>query len=259
MDEMEDYEAMEELPTESSEEGEQTRDVKRRKKSDLERIIRQAREAVETLERLWALQNLGLVPDDYEEVTTLERSLSKSVTKFGHWTGETWTSAVRECLKMGDADTMYEIGRDVYQIGIGKKVKLELGRKWKIEKCVYEIDNGIEKTEHEAYKWYKKAAEAGSVKGMASVGMCLLRGEGVKENQSEGFIMLVSAANQGSDWACFELGKMYFKGRFGVEINYASAKHWLEKAVAEGTDGCKHKHLSDKFITEAQTFIADCD
>ena len=135
----------------------------------------------------------------------------------------------------GDVDAMYDLAL-MYEYG----------------------ENGLKEDDEEAYKWYKKAADAGDVMAAASVGQCLLDGSGVKKNQSEGLIILVTAANNGSDYACYELGKLYFYGRCGVEVNYASAKHWLEKALAEGEGSCQHEHLADDSIEFARELAAGC-
>ena len=141
----------------------------------------------------------------------------------------------KENAENGDAGAMYDLG-----------VMYEHG------------ENGLKEVDEEAYKWYKKAANAGNVMGMASAGTYLLNGWGVEENRSEGLIMLVTAANSGSNFACFELGKLYFHGLFGVEVNYASAKHWLEKALAVGEDSCEHEHLSRESVEDAKGLKAEC-
>jgi len=120
--------------------------------------------------------------------------------------------------------------------------------------------NGLEKDAKEAYKWYKKAADAGSVMGTAVVGVHLLYGFGaVKKDQTEGLILLSAAATEGSNYACYHLGQIYIKGLFGSKVNYARAKHWLEKAVAVGEGSCEDKHLVDKGVYDARRLIADCN
>jgi len=141
----------------------------------------------------------------------------------------------KEKAENGDAEAMFYLG---YMYGYGK--------------------NGVEEDLEEAYKWYKKSADAGDVMGTALVGSCLLNGWGVKKDRTEGLTMLAVAAAGGSNYACFYLGEMYFDGLYGSKVDYASAKKWLEKAVAEGEDSCEYKHLSEEAIEEAQGWINEC-
>ena len=75
--------------------------------------------------------------------------------------------------------------------------------------------------------------------------------------------MLVSAAKDGSDYACFIVGQLYFEGLYGSKINYAKAKFWLEKALAEGEGSCEYCHLNDmhndKQREEARGMITECN
>ena len=150
--------------------------------------------------------------------------------------GDEQLKRAKEGAENGDAGSMFYLGK-MYMFG----------------------RNGLKTDDEEAYKWYKKASDAGDVMGMASVGACLLYGLGVEKERTEGLVMLVSAAKDGSDLACYHLGKMYFKGRFGAKVNYASAKHWLQKAVAEGEGRCEHKQLPVALIEEAKGMVADCN
>jgi len=142
----------------------------------------------------------------------------------------------KEKAENGNARSMYELG-EMYENG----------------------NNGLVKDYEEAYKWYKKSSDAGDVMGTALVGECLLCGMGVERNQTEGLIMMAFAAAGGSNYACHLLGEIYFKGLFGSKVNYASAKRWLEKAVADGEGSCEHKHLADESIEGAQGWIAECN
>ena len=138
----------------------------------------------------------------------------------------------KEKAENGDAEAMFYLG---YMYGYGK--------------------NGVEEDLEEAYKWYKKSADAGDVMGTALVGSCLLNGWGVKKDRTEGLTMLAVAAAGGSNYACYKLGEMYFNGLCGPEINCANAKQWLEKAVAKGEGSCEYKHLDDESIEKAQRWI----
>ena len=68
--------------------------------------------------------------------------------------------------------------------------------------------------------------------------------------------MTASAAANGSNFACYHLGRIYYFGVSGSKVNYAKAKFWLEKAVAEDGD---YEHLDDEAIKRAQRWIARCN
>ena len=150
--------------------------------------------------------------------------------------GEEKLKETRENAENGDAESMYAMGA-MYARG----------------------RNGLKADDQEANKWFKKASDAGSVKGTAVVGVDLLHGWGVEKNQIEGLLMLMSAAKDGSSCACYYLGEMYFHGLHGSKVDYASAKHWLEKAVADGEGSCEYKHLTDAGIEDAKRWIAECN
>jgi len=143
----------------------------------------------------------------------------------------------KEDAENGDAHAMYNLGI-MYEEGM----------------------SGLKKDNKKAYKWFQKAADAGSVMGRALVGEYLLSGLGcVKKDRTEGLIMLSAAATEGSNYACYFLGLMYFKGSYGSKVNYARAKKWFEKAVADGAGSCEHKHLADESVKRARGLIAECN
>lgn len=115
---------------------------------------------------------------------------------------------------------------------------------------------GLKEDDEEAYKWYKKSADDRNVMGMAAVGASLFYGWGVEKDHAEGLIMTTSAAENGSNYACFQLGKAYYWGLYGSKVNYAKAKFWLEKAISED---CDHKHLVDETKEHARRLIARCN
>ena len=114
----------------------------------------------------------------------------------------------------------------------------------------------LEEDDAEAYRWYKKSADAGNVMGIAAVGFSLLIGLGVEKDQTEGLIMTASAAANGSNFACYHLGRIYYFGVSGSKVNYAKAKFWLEKALA---DDCEYEQLNDGFKERAQRWITACN
>ncbi|CAB9517637.1 unknown protein [Seminavis robusta] len=108
--------------------------------------------------------------------------------------------------------------------------------------------NGFEKNLQLAYAWYKKSHEAGNVKGTACLGQCLVRGLGVTNKVAPGMHCLTHAANNGSDYAAYTLGKAFAKGYFGLPVNKKEAMFWLAKSVGV----CTHSHMSGSFKVVAQ-------
>ena len=114
--------------------------------------------------------------------------------------------------------------------------------------------NGLEVDNEEAYKWYKKGADAGNVYCMAMAGECLLNAWGTEVYLSEGFILVSLAAEKGSNFACYSLGECYYQGICGVRIDAKKAKFWLEKAISED---CDFKHLNDEGKEEARAWLEE--
>ncbi|CAB9496314.1 Sel1 domain protein repeat-containing protein [Seminavis robusta] len=113
----------------------------------------------------------------------------------------------------------------------------------------FEGDNGVKQDYKLAYTWFKRAHDAGNVRGTALLGVCTLRGVGVAQSESLGFIYLTKAAMQGSAMAAYCLGMAFANGMHGVSVNKAEAIHWLEKAIGEE---CPHEHGDGDFKNEAQ-------
>lgn len=112
--------------------------------------------------------------------------------------------------------------------------------------------HGLDKDDAMALTWWKSGSDRGCVKSTARYGSYLISGRGTSVNLlSEGLILLVSAAKDGSDYACFCLGECYLHGRFGIRKDTKLAKSWLRKAVR----GCKHKHLSQSYVNKALLWI----
>ena len=65
---------------------------------------------------------------------------------------------------------------------------------------------GLEQDNVEAFRWSKKASDAGSTRALALAGYLQIYGYGTKKNAVSGLIRLVSAAKDGSDYACYRLG-----------------------------------------------------
>lgn len=89
----------------------------------------------------------------------------------------------------------------------------------------------LEKDKSRAYFWYRTAADYGCIRGMTYAGICLLTGEGVEINETEGLTLLGVAAQGGSDLAAYWLGVCYKEGKCGLPKNEAQAMIWFQKLV----------------------------
>jgi TPR repeat protein len=93
----------------------------------------------------------------------------------------------------------------------------------------YQVGNGTDKDVAEAERWYRRAAEAGSVCALHALGRLYL----IQKRHDEAFRSFRFAAAAGFSPAMFQLGRMYFFGK-GVEKDVARAKVYFEDAAALG-------------------------
>ena len=96
----------------------------------------------------------------------------------------------------------------------------------------YETGEGVDADADQAFRWYTRAAELGSVTANFLIGRQYLSGEGVEQNFRKAFDYLKFAADEGMDYAIASIGEMYMEGQ-GVEKNPEEGLRWYQKA-AEG-------------------------
>ena len=92
---------------------------------------------------------------------------------------------------------------------------------------------GVPQDYKEAVKWYRLAAEQGSISAQFSLGVMYNTGEGVLQDYNEAAKWSRLAADQGNAYAQVNLGSMYIDGK-GVPENYAEAAKWFRKAADQG-------------------------
>eukprot|EP00760_Papus_ankaliazontas_P033267 PhM_4_TR6273/c0_g1_i1/m.30272/K07126/K07126; uncharacterized protein len=92
---------------------------------------------------------------------------------------------------------------------------------------------GCVKRASEAYKWYRRAAEAGDAKAQNYTAWCLKTGTGVAKNDGQAVEWYTKSANQGYCKAQACLGFCYDKGD-GVVADAAQAAAWYRKAGDQG-------------------------
>ena len=86
----------------------------------------------------------------------------------------------------------------------------------------------------EAVKWFRLAAEQGSVIAQFNLGSMYSNGQGVPQDYTEALKWFSIAAEQGSAPAQFNLGFMYHNGQV-VPQDYAEALKWFSKAAKQGS------------------------
>ena len=98
---------------------------------------------------------------------------------------------------------------------------------------MYENGRGVEKAEAEAARWYHKAAKQGNARAQHSLGWMYEAGHGVEKSDAEAVRWYRKAAEQGVAKAQCNLGVMYVNGH-GVEKSYVEAMKWFRKAAVQG-------------------------
>ena len=86
----------------------------------------------------------------------------------------------------------------------------------------------------EGAKWLEKAAEQGHEKAQLVLAKCYATGEGVKKDEVEAFKIYRKAADAGSAEAMYELRDFYNLGWGGVTVDRAKAAELLRKSAEKG-------------------------
>ena len=97
----------------------------------------------------------------------------------------------------------------------------------------YEFECGIEQNYDLAFKWYKKAAEHGSIAGQYNLGRCYEVGRGVKQDMNQALKWYLAAANRGFCDAQYQVAIAYDTGN-GVSKNFGEAVKWYTYAAEQG-------------------------
>ena len=97
----------------------------------------------------------------------------------------------------------------------------------------YDKGEAVPQDHAEAVKWYRKAAEQGLDFAQYNLGVVYSEGEGVPQDHAEAAKWWHRAAAQGFVSAQSKLGLMYATGQ-GVPMDYVLAYMWLNLAAAQG-------------------------
>lgn len=94
--------------------------------------------------------------------------------------------------------------------------------------------------DEEAFAWFRKAAEQGSVEAWHNLGALCANGQGVTPDCKKAASWLRKrAAEHGNEATQYILGLMYNSGQ-GVAQNYQQAASWLLKAAEQGNESAQY-------------------
>jgi TPR repeat protein len=96
-----------------------------------------------------------------------------------------------------------------------------------------ENGQGVVKEYAEAVKWYRLAAQQGNEFAQYNLGVMYANGQGVVKDYAEATKLFRLAAQQGHKTAQYNLGVMYNKGQ-GVVQDYVKAHSWFNLAAVYG-------------------------
>jgi TPR repeat protein/DNA-directed RNA polymerase subunit RPC12/RpoP len=97
----------------------------------------------------------------------------------------------------------------------------------------YDMGQGVEQNDSQAYEWYFKAALNGSAEAQSNLAGMFMDGRGGIQDYASALHWYTEAAKQDLPWAQFNLGTLYDKG-LGVPQNYKEAFTWYYRAADSG-------------------------
>ena len=121
--------------------------------------------------------------------------------------------------------------------------------------CYQTGEYGVTIDQYEAFKWFDRANNAGSVIGKGNVGELLVTGSGVKKNVLKGQRELFTAMLQGSDYAAYALGMDYANGNNGLPKDRQLAIQLLQRCLNETES--KHRNMDDEETATAREILKE--
>ena len=128
----------------------------------------------------------------------------------------------------------------------------------------YEGKNGFDLHQERGFHWYHKAADEGSVVGMALAGIHLLQNASSTDmrrrlsrisKQNTGLSLVSNAAHEhGSDRACIFLGEAIADEKYFLERNVKRAIKLLQLGVS---GDCQYLHASEETIQRARIRLSE--
>lgn len=112
---------------------------------------------------------------------------------------------------------------------------------------MYDVGEGVTKSDQEARKWYQLAADQGDIYAQFNLALLYLTGRGVAQSDSEALKWYRKAAEGGHDEAQRSLGVLYRTGR-SVPRDDQEAFKWFRRAADQG-NAAAHQNLGVMYIT----------
>ncbi len=104
--------------------------------------------------------------------------------------------------------------------------------------CCYKNGYGTPVDYSKAGKWYNKSAKKGCTRALRHIAMCYEDGLGVEKNMEKAIKWYKEAIHQGDKTSMVIMGKIYYYGRGGVNINFNKAiEYYLMAANNEESEG----------------------
>ena len=97
---------------------------------------------------------------------------------------------------------------------------------------LYSSGQGVPQDEAQGWSWYEKAAAQGYARAQFALGIRYFDGDGVPQDYGQARGWWEKAAAQGDAGAQAALGDLYYDGK-GVPQDYAQARSWWEKAAEQ--------------------------
>lgn len=171
-------------------------------------------------------------------------ALSRTMTGSGYVPERVRAAQVK--AEAGDAEAQLELG-NAYFSGDGVLRDVDQALRWwraAAEKgsVVAQLNLGTasmslgEDGVKEAVKWLTKAAEAGDEGAQRNLGLLYLTGNGVTRHLQKAAIWLHKSAAQGDATAQYNLAVMFENGQ-GVAKDPPEARRWYERAARSGHPG----------------------
>ena len=160
-------------------------------------------------------------------------------------TKDEFEKAIVEQETEPDVSIMKKIG-NTYLLGEVTEQNLEESTKWYLKAAeendaealdrvggAYLHGAGVEKDFAKAVEYYKKAIVAdGFAEALLDLGLAYLKGEGVPQNATHGYSLMIRAAKQGNAAAQYNMGYLYRNG-VGVDSNMDEAIKWYRLSAAQ--------------------------
>lgn len=156
-------------------------------------------------------------------------SVPKNIPKAIKW--------LKEAISLGDIEAKVQLGnlyRNTENYDSAMRLYKEVANEGNAEAMnligvLYSGGKGVPKDRDIAFKWYKKAAEAGDYYGMANLGQAYLFASKIK-NLEQAYYWLSKSAEAGN-----ELGMENFGTYYEMQQKSNEAIYWYKKAAEKGS------------------------